>query len=177
VELLVVIAIIGILAFAAASALPGVQRSTELQSGVSRVMDGFAVARQDAITMNTPIEVRVYENGGKFFIMFYRTPHGGSTAEVAGHAVRLADSITFSTNASWSSLLTDAVSGTEKTDSLGTYHSFRFLPDGTTDLAGSLSPTLTVLYKVDAEKTALPPNFFTLQIDLQTGIIQTFRPS
>ena len=66
---------------------------------------------------------------------------------------------------------------TETNKGRGAGYSFRFMPDGSTDLAGSASPTLSLVYRTDADKTSLDNiNFFTLQIDQQTGTVRTFRP-
>lgn len=177
VELLVVTAIIAILAAILIPALSGVRRSNELSTCASGVLDALAAARQSAITMNRAVEVRVYKKDGAYFLMLFLDRRDGSPVEQLDRVFRLPVSITLSANAAWSSLLTDAVSGAEKTDARGAYRSFRFLPDGATDLAGAVPPTLTLVYLADESGSELPPNFFTLQIDMQSGIVRTFRPS
>jgi uncharacterized protein (TIGR02596 family) len=67
-----------------------------------------------------------------------------------------------------------------KTDSY-VYQSFRFRPDGSTDLstAGDVQWYVTLLGINDRqaeESTKPPPNFFTLQVDPVSGTARSFRP-
>src|SRR5690606_1785874 len=109
VELLVVVAIVAILAVLMTPAISGLRASTELKTGASGVLDTLATARQSAITMNRAIEVRIYKKDEAFFLMLFLDRRDGSPVEQFDRAFRLPSSVTFSTNAAWSSLLTDAV--------------------------------------------------------------------
>jgi uncharacterized protein (TIGR02596 family) len=175
-ELLVVVAIIGIMVSLLTPALSGSIRAFQLRTGASGAIEALTVARQTAVTVNRAIQVRIYQKDGECFFQLFRIHEGGSQSEPLDRPFRLPESIAPSSNATWSSLLTDAVTGTETADSRGTYRSFWSPPDGTTNPAGSSAPTLTFLYRTESTKSELPANFVTLQIDLQTGILQTFRP-
>ncbi len=176
VELMVVISILGLLTALAATILPGVLQSWRLQNGTTLVIDSLALARQGATAFNNPIEVRFYQSTEKSFIQCFRTQSGQATQEPFGRTYNLPEQVTFSTNALWSTLLSDVVSGAAVTDGKGTYHSFRFMPDGSTDLGGNEAPVLTLLGRTDTEKTELPSNFYTIRINPKTGITQIFHP-
>lgn len=176
VELLVVIAIIGLLAVVTGTMLPGVIQSWKLQSGASLIMDSLALARQGATAFNSSIEVRFYQTTGRCFVQCFHNQSGKTSQEPFGRAFILPEEVTFSTNVQWSTLLADVVTGAAATDDKGTYHSFRFMPDGSTDLGGSSAPVLTILGRTDAGRTELPSNFYTVQINPKTGTTQMFHP-
>lgn len=176
VELMVVISILGLLTALAATMLPGVLQSWRLQNGATLVIDSLALARQGATAFNNSIEVRFYQSSEKCFIQCFRSQSGQTPQEPFGRAYILPEQVTFSTNPLWSTLLTDVVSGAVVTDGKGTYRSFRFMPDGSTDLGGNEAPVLTLLARTDTEKTELPSNFYTIRINPKTGITQIFHP-
>lgn len=190
IELLFVITIIGILSVVAIASLSSSKRSTDLQTGASGLMDYLALARQAAISGNRPVTVKFYlwENQSSSWktqnptqrdrVRMVRSNSAGTDEEEVERVLNLPESSALSPDATLSSILSDSVSGTAKTDTRGTYRAFRFLPDGSIDCSGTVSPTLTLLYRSDAASTALQgKNFFTLQVDLQTGIVRYFRPS
>lgn len=177
VELLAVVAILAILIVASSTALTNVKRSAELKTSAAQVFDALATARQSAITLNASTEVRIYSQNGRYFLKLFRIAQNGAVGEQIDRIVRLPESVVFSTNSTWSTLLTDAITGPEASDSFGTYRRFRFKPNGTTNLGGTAPATITLIYKNDSENSSFPANFFTLQIDLQTGSVTTFRPS
>jgi len=176
VELLVVMAIIAVLAVFAMPALNSVRAGAELKTGASGVMDTLMAARQLAMSINQSVEVRIYRqtDGSVQIRLFLEHPDG--TQEQVDRVMRLPVSVTLSGQAQWSSLLNTGISDAAN-DSFGNYHAFRFLPDGGTTLGGTDSPTLTLVYLKDKDAASLPPNFFTLQIDSQTGIVRIYRPS
>jgi hypothetical protein len=58
------------------------------------------------------------------------------------------------------------------------YCSFRFLPDGSTNLLPTKSWYITVHLLTDKVNSELPPpNFFTLQIDPVSGTTKSYRPA
>ena len=190
VELLIVISIIAVLSVLAIAGLSSTKRSTDLQTGASALMDHLAIARQAAISGNRPVTVRFYlwENQSSSWktqnpirrdsVRLFRPSADGSAEEQVERVLNLPESAAISTDATFSSLLSDAVSGTAKTDTRGSYRSFRFMPDGSIDCSGTTSPTLTLLYRIGVNSTDLQEqNFFTLQVDLQTGTVRYFRPS
>jgi hypothetical protein len=60
------------------------------------------------------------------------------------------------------------------------YVSFRFRPDGSTDLPGrsrgGSDTWYLTLVKGEGEEGAVPENFFTIQVDPFNGKIDVFRP-
>ena len=174
VELLVVIAIIGLVSTLAVSSISGIQRSTAITTSASQVLDYLAAGRQTAMTLSHPVEVWFCPGATNDSLLLYRT----DTTNAVARELKLNERISLSTNADWSSVLTDSISGTKQPDPKrgSSCYSFRYMPDGSTDLAGSTSPTLTVVYRSDANSATLPSNYFTLQIDPQTGTVRTFRP-
>ncbi len=176
IELLVVIAIIALTSTMAITSISGIQRSTAMTTGASQLMDYFATARQIATTLNQPVKIWFCPGETNDFILLYRTTNGTDFNIAAERELRLNERVTMSTNAAWSSLFGANTAGTETNKGRGTGYSFRFMPDGSTDLPVSPSPTLTLVYRTDGASTSLPADFFTLQIDQQTGTVRTFRP-
>jgi uncharacterized protein (TIGR02596 family) len=190
VELLIVIAIVSVLSVLALAGLSSSKRSTDLQTGATAVMDYLALARQAAISGNRPVTVKFYlwENQSSSWktqnpaqrdsIRLVRSNFDNTRQEEVERVSYLPESAAISANSAFSTLLSDSVSGTAASDDRGTYRSFRFMPDGSIDCSGTESPTLTLLYRTEATATGLTDkNFFTLQIDLQTGTVRYFRPS
>ena len=91
---------------------------------------------------------------------------------------KLPDMVEISRSTTLSSLLSNTFGGPAsiKSGDSTLSQSFRYLPNGTTNLTASTSPTLTLMLRSDDRGDTLPPNFITLQIDLQTGRVQTFQP-
>ena len=175
-ELLVVIAIISVVSTLAITSISGIQRSTAITSSASQLLDYLSTGRQAAMTLNQPVRIWFCPGATNDSLLLYRT----DTTNAVARELKLNERVVISTNPLWSSVLTAAVSGNKtarpKLPAADCY-SFRFMPDGSTDLAGSDSPTLTLIYRTDADKTSLDNiNFFTLQIDQQTGTVRTFRP-
>ena len=175
-ELLVVIAIISVVSTLAITSISGIQRSTAMTSSASQLLDYLATGRQTAMTLNQQVKIWICPGATNDFVLLYRTTNGTDFNIAAEHELKLNERVTLTSNTAWSSLLGIATAGTETNKGRGAGYSFRFMPDGSTDLAGSPSPTLTLVYRTDAVSATLPANFFTLQIDQQTGTVRTFRP-
>jgi len=177
-ELLVVIAIIGVVSTLAITSISGIQRSSAMTTSASHLMDYLATGRQIAMTLNQPVRVWVCPGATNDFVLLYRTTNGTDFNIAAERELKLNERVTLK-NPTWSTVLTNTAvtKGTEPNKGRVDSYSFRFMPDGSTDLAGNESPTLTLVYRTDADKTSLDNiNFFTLQIDQQTGTVRTFRP-
>jgi uncharacterized protein (TIGR02596 family) len=169
VELLVVIALIAIVSTLAVAGMAGLQRGTALTSAGSRLVDYLAVGRQTAMSLNQAVEVWIGAGSPQDSLLLYRTVDG--VVRPVEKELKVNEQIMLSSNPDWSSVLTDAVSGS-KTNG----YFFRFLPDGSTDLAGSTHATITLVHRTEADAASLPANFFTIEIDRDTGTIRTFRP-
>jgi len=181
IELIVVISIIAIFSIRAAPVLLNAKRNMALTIGVGHVMDSLSTARQSAITRNRPVEVRIYlgqdNNSPNDLFMLYQQSENEETYEPISTVLKLDEAITLSSNSTWSSVLQSGTTGEVSTGQYkGKYHAFRFMADGSTDLSISAEPpTFTFIYRTDVTKSVLA-NFFTLQLDLQTGTIRPFRP-
>jgi uncharacterized protein (TIGR02596 family) len=177
VELLVVIALIAIVTTLAMAGMAGLQRGMALTSAGSRLVDYLSVGRQTAMSLNQSVEVWIGAGSSQDSLLLYRTVDG--VARPVERELKVNEQIMLSSNPEWSSVLTDAVSGskTPRPQPPATNgHSFRFLPDGSTDLAGSTPATITLVHRTEAGAASLPANFFTIEIDRDTGAIRTFRP-
>lgn len=176
-ELLVVIAIMAIAATFAMSGVASLQRGMALTSAGSRLVDYLATGRQTAMSLNQPVEVWFGPGQTQDSLLLYRMEEG--VAKPVERELKVNEQIMLSDHAEWSSVLTTAVSGPETPrpqPPADNGHSFRFLPDGSTDLDGAAPATITLVHRTEAGATSLPDNFFTIQIDQATGTIRTFRP-
>ncbi len=174
-ELLVVIAIIALTSTMAITSISGIQRSSAMTTSASHLMDYLATGRQIAMTMNQPVRVWVCPGETNDFVLLYRTTNGTDYSIPAERELKLNERVTLKST-TWSTVLATCSTGKETNKGRGDAYFFRFMPDGSTDLAETNSPTLTLVYRTDANSSTLPPNFFTLQIDQQTGTVRTFRP-
>lgn len=180
VELLVVIAIIGVISTLSLTGFQNVQRSSAMTASASQLLDYLSQGRQTAMTLNQPVRVWFRPGTTNDSVLIYRSEATvtGTVTAAADKELKLNGAVMLSSNTAWSSVLSDSISGAKQPDPKYSEacYSFRFMPDGSTDLAETASATLTLIYRTDSGKESLPPNFFTLQIDQQTGAVRTFRP-
>lgn len=183
VELLTVVAIIAIVATMAGAGIATVRRASALGSSGSALLDHLSLARQVAMTHNQPVRIWFYKdaiNGGVEVdtVLLYREVPAPVTGNITyvpvDRELKLQSTVAMAGDLAWSSVLTNATLPDPKHGS--NLPTFRYLPDGSTDLPVGPAPTLTLVNRSDKSASSLPANFFTLQIDQQTGKIQTFRP-
>jgi uncharacterized protein (TIGR02596 family) len=212
VELLVVIAIIGIIGTFAVPAAGNLLKGSSLTQAANILSDQMAAARQHALSRNRVVEVRFYRFGdpeqpgesandpstGYYrAVQFLEIGENGIPNPV-GKVIRFPDSVMMNDSEALSSVL-----GVNKASRLVTmssldpndpemprgvgknydYISFRFLPDGTTNLP-TTGPSnglwfITVhlvndLGRVKGETP--PPNFFTWMIEPVSGGSKILRP-
>ena len=206
IELVVVVAIIGIIAVFAVPAASTIIRGSQLTQASQVMQDQISLARQYALTKNRPVEVRFYRfadieapgedlekpETGKFrAIQLFEIRETGEPSPLGKiHRMPVACMI----NSDLLSTLVDE-NGTgdqaprkpnEKDPELPRgvkkqyeYCSFRFMPDGSTNLNPSKTWYTTVHQVTDIvrDKNTPPPNFFTLQIDPVSGTTKSYRPS
>jgi uncharacterized protein (TIGR02596 family) len=211
IELLVVCAVIGVIAGFAVPAVVTMVRGTQLTQGSQLISDQIALARQTAISRNRSIEVRIYRysdpevpgedpkkpEDGKFrsFQIFELLENGAALP--LNKAQRLPATVVMN-KGEISTLLNhlplqkaSASSGDPElavlpADSGGRwnylYVSFRFRPDGSTDLPIT-GPSngrwyVTLHGNESPEELSKPPaNYFTLQIDPVSGATKSYRPN
>jgi uncharacterized protein (TIGR02596 family) len=201
-ELLVVIVIVAVLAGFAAPAVNSVLRGSQMTQASQSVNDALNLARQSAITLNRPVELR-------FFKFIDQSAPGQTVAVVQafqlfelrddglfvprGKLVRLPPSVIVDSGSDLSTIFEDGngssrlQTGTDAAmqrllRSKGSYEfvGIRFRTDGGTDLDYSKQWFLTLH---DArpgdgvQDVKAVPNFVTFQVDPVSGIARSFRPS
>lgn len=193
-ELLVVIAILIILAALTIPAMNSLGRSSSL-TGVTQSLTGtLELARQTAITQNRPVEVRLYKMPEDGQPTAAPTDYRGlqiflvdtDTTNAVSKPVKLSAPVIITADATTSSLMDEttlpeqpAVAGVNvpPAGSNYRYRSFRYRPDGSTDLPFGKSWFFTLVAKNDPIKTnGLPANFATIQIEPLTGRPKVLRP-
>ncbi len=205
VELLVVIAIIGIIGAFAVPAAGQLLKGSSMTQAANLLTDQTAAARQQALTRNRSVEVRFYsfldpeqvgETTPRFRALQYFEIADGGIPNPTGRYVRFPNSVIISSDTALSSVLNDTVAHpvTKPTQNdpdlprgVGrtyTYVSFRFTPDGATNLSATGGPsnglwfiTCHLLNDIGrATGGKPPPNFFTWMIDPVSGTSKVLRP-
>jgi len=174
-ELLVVIGILAMVSTLAMTSLSGIRRSSAISTSASQVLDYLATGRQLAMTLNKPVRIWFCPGETNDYMLLYRSTNGTDYNISAERELKLSEHVALSKNPTWSSLFAGSP-GNETNRGRGAGYSFRYMPDGSTDLSSGTAPTLTLLNRTDKDSSTLPANYFTLQIDQQTGTIRTFRP-
>lgn len=211
IELLVVCAVIALVAGFAVPAATTMIRGSQLSQGAQLLTDQMALARQTALTRNRQVEVRFYRysdpetpgedasnpEDGKFraFQLFDVADNGAIIP--LGKFTRLPSTVVMN-KGGISSLIRDlplkdaerqkgdvelpplpkAGEGRWKYQ----YVSFRYRPDGSTDLmitGSNQGNWFVTIHGIEApEETENPPtNFFTLQVDPVSGSTRSYRPN
>jgi uncharacterized protein (TIGR02596 family) len=211
VELLVVIAVIALIAGFAVPAATTMIKGSQLTQGSQALRDQIALARQLALSRNRTIEVRFYkyadpeipgEDPTNLTSGFFRGIQtfeilDNSAALPIGNITRVPQNVIiaeerFSTILMALPRLKPVDSDPEMpSKSVGKnyeYVALRFLPDGSTNLAPTGTPStggakggdswyITMLNSSDTRATELNKvNYFTLQIDPLTGSMREYRP-
>jgi uncharacterized protein (TIGR02596 family) len=206
VEMIVVVAIIGVIAVFAVPAASTIIRGSQLTQASQVLSDQISLARQYALTKNRAVEVRFIRYGdpeapgedpekpetGKFrAIQLFEVLTSGTSVPV-GKFQRLPVTIMLNSDTLSTLIDTESESGgqaprrpSEQDPELPgrvkkdyDYVSFRFLPDGSTNLLPTKQWYTTVHAITDQIKgNTPPPNFFTLQIDPVSGTSKSYRPS
>jgi len=196
VELLVVLSIVGIIVAFTVPAMNSVMGGSQITQAGQMVGDQLALARQTALSKNHTVEVRFYRFGdpdmpgekatdpstGRYrtFQPFEIFDTGAAVA--LAKIQRIPSSIIIDSGTTLSSLLNTGTTSNPQVSlpRVGTnynYFSFRFLPDGSTNLSPTSQWFLTVHNGNDGDALTAPPkNFYTIQIDATNGHIKSYRP-
>ena len=206
VEMLAVIAVIIVLAGLLAPAASTILRGNQLTQASDMMVAGLTLARQTAISNNCPVEIRFYQYGdpsypgeqanaassGKYraFQMFRIDDSGTATA--AGKVIQLPTSILIDADSTTFSTLLGSPQSNPATGlsipRAGVYYnycSFRFRPDGSTNLSPTAPPlywSLTLHNLVDKNTPdpvtgpQPPSNYATIQVDPVSGTVTSYRP-
>lgn len=197
---MVVIAVIAIIAAFAVPVLGTVVNGPALNQASALVTNQFSLARQYATTKNRAVELRLLRyrdpespgeglgSPGQFrAVQLLEVVEAGvplpiGQLEVLPQAIVLcADPRSSLLDGSAGALQTPQASdislprGIERNYA---FYAFRFLPNGATTLAANRNWFVTAITVKDhAASTALPANFFILQVDPVSGTTREFRPS
>jgi uncharacterized protein (TIGR02596 family) len=201
-ELLVVVAIIGIIGAFAVPAVGNLLKGSAMAQAANLISDQTASARQYALTRNRTVEVRFYtfadpEQPGdtaQYRALQFLEIGDGGIANPVGKFASFPSTVVMNPSAALSSLL--KVSATPTSPGVNDpdlprgvnrnyqYVSFRFLPDGSTNLSATSGPgngkwfvTAHLLSDLPrATASTPPPNFFTWMIDPVSGAMKILRP-
>lgn len=212
-EMLVVVSVIGMLLALSAPRVFSLLRSNELSTQGDSLRNWLAMAQQQALSSNAPVEVRFYKYADQDegdleaefrAAQFYQFDRTGELQPVSqiffiraplslSKKPRLSNILDRGKNMSYGFLLSSdpvykSLFGTKTIDGTVEYASFRFRPDGSTDLdtRPSSDPdkrAYTWYMTLVQERTGaqsgdedIPKNFYCLQIDQFNGTIREFRP-
>ncbi len=205
-ELMIVAGIMVLLSALAVPTAGKLMGASRLSQAAQLLVNELSLARQQAITRNCEVEIRLYQFAdpdvpgetqfrptmGKYrALQSFNILESGSAAAL-GKIHRLATSVVMDSGALSSIIALSGASPAVPTyttgDALGLsipkvgtqYNAvcFRFLPDGSARLKPQTGRWFLTLHGSDAGDglASPPPNFFTLQINALNGHIQTFRP-
>lgn len=181
VELLIVLAVVGVLTAMLVPVVGAVTRAMAISNGGSILYEELTQARVAAMSLNRPVEVRLYltaDAGGisRDAVQLFVPSEDGATMVAHTRRRLMPETVTILRNAPYSSLLGLADGPNTEPGGGSRYYSFRILPQGTLDLSSPTTPTLTVAARTDVNGTGTPNNFAVIQINPRTARVQMFRP-
>jgi len=187
-ELLMVIILIIFLLALAVGGYGAMTQAAALTTGADLIRDALDEARQNAMTQNTTVEVRLYAaNSGNglpypiaYNVLQLHWLKSDKTTPPAGHLLSLPVSVVIDGTPEHSPLVaTDSLKPTpDPADTRLNEHTraFRFLPDGTTDLDPGGKWFLTLRAASQANPARFPSNWACVEVDPATGRAQIYRP-
>ncbi len=184
VEVLVVLAVISVVAVIALPALSSSMTSSKLTAAGQMISDTIALARQEAVTKDRNVQVRFYNFSGNAWpgwraMQILRVePTSSGTSLVAVTKMRLLpDAIVLSSTLSPLLSADPAVVGSTTLPVYGnaSYGGFYFTPSGEVESALTTQNNYVTVQSVTATGSP-PPNYSTLQVNLTTGKVTTYRP-
>ena len=186
VELILVMALISIIIGLSFPLMNTITRGNSLVRAGQMVGDHLALARQEAVGRNRPVQVRFVQFGSgsasfRGIQLWAPSVDNITTFAPISRLAILPDGVVLARNAALSPMLTDApvVGKSEVFPGLGsvTYSAFRFRPGGGTDLTfASLSNFVTLVYTKDETVATPPANYFAVQVDPVNGRTRLFQP-
>jgi uncharacterized protein (TIGR02596 family) len=193
VEMLVVIAIMITLMAIVIPASSSLMGGMNLSRSAGMITDELNFARQTALSRNRDVEVRFYKQGSKLdgndkqfraFRSFLIEGADLASWKPLSRVKQLPEPIIISDEVNYSSLLgAPAGNGLVKSnESLpgggnADYVSFLFRANGGTSLKPVTANWFLTLYSQKTKTgVALPPNYFTAQVDPVTGRTRSYRP-
>ncbi|MBE2204631.1 MAG: Verru_Chthon cassette protein D [Chthoniobacterales bacterium] len=192
VELLTVMALLAVLAVLVLPSIRGVSSSTELTISAASVVDSLNLARQTALSVNRPVEVRFYQvpsstDTTEAFRAMASYVLGNNQTNPIGRPVWLRSGVVLSDTAPFGTLLEGLPGGSSTLPSLGpttySYRSLIFRPDGSVALPNTSPSDGGDTWHVMLFNTSRPPtgstppaNHVTIQLLPETGRTRVFQP-
>lgn len=196
VELLVVMGIISVVLLLFGGLPSRLGQAFALTQSGEKLSAFLNLARQQAITLNHPVEVRFYKfkefGAEKFWGMQVFMVDNDGICSPLNKVEKLSQNILIDQGEQLSPLLADAFKKTwtaaDPQPSLPQANTsydcrfFRFFPDGSTSLPSRPNPSdqswyMTLHSATDGDSLAQPPpNYLTLQINRSNGTLTIFRP-
>jgi uncharacterized protein (TIGR02596 family) len=156
--------------------------ATAIGGAAQMVSDALTEARQDAVTQNGTIEVRLYAApaGNGYDVLQLRWHDADGTTPPAAPAILLPTEAVIDATTVHSSLVTtnSQTPAPDATDPRlnALTRCFHFLPDCSTDLAATGQWTLTVRAASQSNPANFPANWACVEVDPVTGRTQVYRP-
>ena len=202
VEMLLVVAIVGILMGMGSLVLSGVISSVELSATAGEISTIFNRAREEAITRNKNVQIRIYQTSSELFqdeegyrVLALGTvvPSDSPNANPNSFPIdrlekdyHLPQSQVFLDSAPYSTMISgndipdkDILKGSELIDGVLTpFVAITFTPDNRADLSTTHHWTLTLVQQDSRglNSSSLPDNFITFQLLPGTGKVNLNQP-
>ncbi|MDA7920133.1 Verru_Chthon cassette protein D [Verrucomicrobiales bacterium] len=191
IETLAVLTIVSLLLSMSVLGINSIADSTDLTSNGDQIVSHLVQARQRALSDNAHVEVRIYppleSAAAKQWMMVLARQGLEDSSSALQKPLILSDSIAISKSPVYSSLIAlrekrqDETLMSRASGPKREYLSFRYFPDGSTNLP--LNPngdtwhlTVTSRKYIERAEAPLPDNFYTIRIDPFTGAVRAFRP-
>ena len=182
-ELLLVLTLIAGLSAASVAAYFSMTQAAALGTGAETLNDLLGDARQDAVTQNTPVEVRLYDLADPtpdYRAVQLHWLKADGTKPAAGNLLFLPTGVVIDSTAMHSSIIgSNPLTATpDPADSHFNSQTrvFHFFPDGSTDLPAGSSWFLTLRAATQSDPAHFPSNWASITVDPATGRAQIFRP-
>ena len=179
-ELVVTLALGLLLFYLVARSISGFVTSSALNLSAQMIRDSLAEARQDALTQNIPVEVRLYGTSSAGYQAWQlRQVATDGTTQALSPFLTLPSTVAIDATPVHSTLIADtAAPAPDRSDPRlnALTRCFHFLPGGSTDLASSTSWTLTVRAASQADPAKFPANWACIALDPVSGRAQVYRP-
>jgi uncharacterized protein (TIGR02596 family) len=185
-EMIVVLALLAILFAMVTNGYSGFAQASAVTAGADGLRDALIEARADAISQNTPVEVRIYDlpptpNATPAYnALQLHWLKADKTTPPISHVVSLGPWAVIDSTATHSTLI-GANSQTATPDATdprlnSQTRVFHFLPDGSTDLAAGSSWFMAVRAATQSNPAQFPSNWACVAVDPTTGRPEIYRP-
>ena len=186
IELLLAMTVVAVLAALLLAGFSSLSVSAALSAAVGTLSDVMSEGRQEAITQNTPVEVRLYDvpsttsAAPAYRALQLHWVQADGTRPAVSSVIFLPPTIQMDATAAHSPLIAaNPVTATADPNdpNMNTQtRVFHFLPDGSTDLPAGSSWFVTLRAATQSDPANFPANWASVTLDPATGRAQIFRP-